>query len=136
MGKIILNGKEYVTSTTRGFPPLIYSDNEREVGVWRDGKPLYQKTFNGSFASDQTNLNINWGITGIQVLHIWGFLIPSDNPNNRVIIGNNYDESSLVIFKGVGGTGTTIRRGNVAYFGSTPTAYVTILYTKTTDTAD
>ena len=28
-----------------GFPPLIYSDQEREVGVWRDGKPLYQKTF-------------------------------------------------------------------------------------------
>lgn len=26
------------------FPPLIYSDEEREVGVWRDGKPLYQKT--------------------------------------------------------------------------------------------
>lgn len=27
-----------------GFPPLIYSDEEREVGVWKDGKPLYQKT--------------------------------------------------------------------------------------------
>lgn len=26
------------------FPPLIYSDEEREVGVWRDGKPLYQKS--------------------------------------------------------------------------------------------
>lgn len=29
-----------------GYPPLIYSDEEREIGVWRDGKPLYQKTFN------------------------------------------------------------------------------------------
>ena len=28
-----------------GFPPLIYSDEEREVGVWRDGKPLYEKTY-------------------------------------------------------------------------------------------
>lgn len=28
-----------------GFPPLIYSDDEREVGVWRDGRPLYQKSF-------------------------------------------------------------------------------------------
>lgn len=27
------------------FPPLIYSDEEREIGVWRDGKPLYQKTY-------------------------------------------------------------------------------------------
>lgn len=31
-----------------GFPPLIYSDEEREVGVWRDGKPLYQKTYIGT----------------------------------------------------------------------------------------
>ena len=27
-----------------GYPPLIYSTEEREVGVWIDGKPLYQKT--------------------------------------------------------------------------------------------
>ena len=27
------------------FPPLIYSTEEREIGVWIDGKPLYQKTF-------------------------------------------------------------------------------------------
>ena len=25
--------------------PIIYSDEEREVGVWRDGKPLYQKSY-------------------------------------------------------------------------------------------
>lgn len=117
------------------YPPLIYSDTEREVGVWRDGKPLYQRTFNGTFASDRTELNINWGITGIQVLNIWGVLVPSDNPTNRVIIGSNYDASSLVIFKGVGGTGVTVARGNSAYFGSTPMVYVTIQYTKSGDTA-
>ena len=27
-----------------GFPPLIYDTVEREVGVWTDGKPIYQKT--------------------------------------------------------------------------------------------
>jgi hypothetical protein len=27
-----------------GFSPIIYSDVEREVGVWRDNKPLYAKT--------------------------------------------------------------------------------------------
>lgn len=28
-----------------GFPPLIYSSEEREIGVWTDGKPLYEKTY-------------------------------------------------------------------------------------------
>lgn len=49
MGKIILNGTEYAGSGGSGgviYLPTIYSDEEREVGVWRDGKPLYQKTIN------------------------------------------------------------------------------------------
>lgn len=44
MGMIIINGEEYASAPKNGFPPLVYSDEEREVGVWRDGKPLYQKT--------------------------------------------------------------------------------------------
>lgn len=35
-----------LTQGTNGiFTPIIYSDNERVVGVWRDNKPLYQRTF-------------------------------------------------------------------------------------------
>lgn len=45
MGKLILNGKEYIRSIPSPFPPIIYSKEEREVGVWADGKPLYQKTW-------------------------------------------------------------------------------------------
>ena len=26
------------------FQPVIYSEDEREIGVWKDGKPLYEKT--------------------------------------------------------------------------------------------
>ena len=34
------------TGTTHSkFQPVIYSTEEREVGVWKDGKPLYEKTF-------------------------------------------------------------------------------------------
>lgn len=33
------------TGTTHSkFQPVIYSTEEREIGVWKDGKPLYQKT--------------------------------------------------------------------------------------------
>lgn len=30
-----------------GFSPVIYSDVERKIGVWRDNKPLYQRAFTG-----------------------------------------------------------------------------------------
>lgn len=35
-----------LTQGTNGiYAPVIYSDNERVIGVWRDNKPLYQRTF-------------------------------------------------------------------------------------------
>ena len=35
-----------LTQGTNGiFTPIIYSDSERVVGVWRDNKPLYQRTW-------------------------------------------------------------------------------------------
>lgn len=45
MPKIILNGIEYSGNMTIQYNnPAIYSTDEREIGVWTDGKPLYQKT--------------------------------------------------------------------------------------------
>lgn len=45
MGKQYLNGVLYGTGEIIKFSPEIYSLEEREVGVWTDGKPLYQKSF-------------------------------------------------------------------------------------------
>ena len=44
MGKQYLNGVLYGTGEIIKFSPEIYSLEEREVGVWTDGKPLYEKT--------------------------------------------------------------------------------------------
>ena len=43
------NGTIYLVSDVNAegqdnFQPIIYSENEREIGVWSDGKPLYEKT--------------------------------------------------------------------------------------------
>ena len=42
------NGTLYFITDVNGdgqsFQPVIYSTEEREVGVWTDGKPIYQKT--------------------------------------------------------------------------------------------
>lgn len=34
------------------YAPIIYSLEEREVGVWTDGKPLYARTFTSKFIND------------------------------------------------------------------------------------
>lgn len=43
-----MNGSNYFITDavpeSKEIQPVIYSDTEREIGVWRDGKPLYQKT--------------------------------------------------------------------------------------------
>lgn len=48
------NGTTYYINDINGegkdqFQPVIYSEEEREIGVWTDGKPLYQKTIKQSF---------------------------------------------------------------------------------------
>ena len=45
------------------YLPTIYSEEEREVGVWRDGKPLYQRTW--VFSSGLTVSYNSWTNTSI-----------------------------------------------------------------------
>lgn len=44
------DNKVYMLEDVNGdgsqFQPVIYSENEREIGVWTDGKPLYERVFN------------------------------------------------------------------------------------------
>ena len=47
------NGTTYYVKDINGagkdqFQPIIYSEEEREIGVWTDGKPLYEKTISSS----------------------------------------------------------------------------------------
>lgn len=125
-----------------GFPPLIYSDEEREIGVWRDGKPLYQKTIIDTTSRSIGTNYLSTGISNIDnIAEIKGVIsyggndylltIPfSDDPNSS--ISNSHIKFS------------SIYRSNgviTFYIGSDFTGanavnkvIVTIQYTKTTDT--
>ena len=63
MGKMILNGKEYVG----GENWHKYSTSERVIGEWIDGKPLYQKTiYHGqSIPAGTDNFGISCGISNV-----------------------------------------------------------------------
>lgn len=49
------SGAYHVYGLTQGtngiFTPIIYSDTERVVGVWRDNKPLYQRSYTASITA-------------------------------------------------------------------------------------
>lgn len=46
------------------FAPVIYSDTERKIGVWRDNKPLYKKTYH---FNSTVWINANGWTNGINV---------------------------------------------------------------------
>lgn len=55
MGVLVKNGKSYTGTGDLLIQPVIYSDDERCIGVWRDGKPLYQKTISFDDTMFQTD---------------------------------------------------------------------------------
>lgn len=115
---------------TDNYPPLIYSDEEREVGVWRDGKPLYQRTFRGTTSSNDNAVSVysdsEWNVVNCEgnieesadKIQIGAYL------NSSYYCGwyfDKYDSNTLKIFY------------SNQYRGKD--YVITIYYTKTTDTA-
>jgi len=57
------------TGTTHSkFQPVIYSTEEREIGVWTDGKPLYEKTLELSSIPSTSPISIDVSALNIDVM--------------------------------------------------------------------
>lgn len=118
------------------FPPLIYSDEERVVGVWRDGKPLYQKTisFNISGGTHTTSLGVtNMGMC----LMICAFKVDGTDstfiPFVDIEAGSSIDSWSVIVYRANLSSGDITYRSASRFAGQT--VYATFQYTKTSDTA-
>lgn len=115
------------------YAPVIYSDNERVIGVWRDNKPLYQRTFVYTpSATISTTTAITTLSSDIEVKDIKGVAV--NTLNNRVLplcysgsnFGTNFATSAsndlqIEIYGDTWGTNYTF--------------LATVQYTKTTDVA-
>ena len=110
-----------------GFSPVIYSDVERVIGVWRDNKPLYQKTYH---FNSLVTLNSNaWFDTGFKI-------------SDSVIVGNSVafrddnvaGQSFPVIASADIGTNQAIELLQTRNSSITISGF-TIQYTKTSDVA-
>ena len=103
------------------FQPVIYSTSEREIGVWTDGSPVYEKTFTGLSLSAGTS----WTDTGI---------LMADYSIDKLISCEARDARQS--FPAAVGTWENDTRIAVYLFVPNRTINSLIIrYTKTTDTA-
>lgn len=114
------------------FAPVIYSDTERKIGVWRDNKPLYQKTVSFNTASGGNSTTYNHGIADIDtIVDCFGVMVRADNVS--VTINNSRWEGNAEDLVGCLAGRTTISLFiNYNGYRNLP-VYITIQYTKTTD---
>lgn len=132
MGKMILNGKEYAGGGSEWHE---YSTNEKVVGKWIDGKPLYEKTILLSnsdiphydlkyISHNISNLGKVIQIQGILYIYDGGYtFLPRVQDNSTTAnIGIDITPTS-VLLKGRGNDFDTIFLGG----------HITFQYTKTTD---
>lgn len=119
-----------ITQGTNGiYAPVIYSDNERVIGVWRDNKPLYAKTWVLTIPSATGTYSFNEATPNLEnVVHteysLWGLGERGDTPwYTPATISFSGQTASYIEF----------------YFASSNYAgreiYFTSYYTKTTDVA-
>ena len=137
MSKIIFNGVDYAGGSGNYFHPVIYSDTERKIGVWRDNKPMYAKTVHiSALPSSAGSQQYPHNIANIdKVCHYESISRASSGTSvilNRVgLNGANFNGAvSYDVF-----VNTTVINITVGQDRSSIEADVTIWYTKTTDTA-
>lgn len=127
------NGKMYFITDANGdgsqFQPVIYSETEREIGVYTDGKPLYAKTFNKTVTcgSEQTTIDTNDIPNLDAIVYVEGYYA------NASI--NYYDSANYRSYTFADNTNHKLT--SFVKFGSTASvnSRLTLYYTKTTDTA-
>lgn len=125
--------KDLNNESVQGYPPLIYSDEEREIGVWRDGMPLYQKTVHvGALVQDSSWHGVSHGVANLdKCINIEAICIATNGTEFYPI--NLYrptTNTGVMVYA----TASDVYYMN-NYYSEMEDAYFTIRYTKTTDTA-
>lgn len=117
--------------------PVIYSTEEREIGVWTDGKPLYQKTIKVTSPSSSSAFQ-NMDLSSLNIdtcVSIDGYAVRNSSGTKLVYFLSSQEDASYYCFARYKKSD-----GNLNYktnFSSSTVDEVVfnIQYTKTTDTA-
>ena len=125
--------------TPQGVPAVHYSTDEQVVGTWIDGSTVYEKTYSVNFTyesltcdvafSDISNLNSIIDLKGILGNAVLFTLNGVINNSNKLIITSLHQYGD---YGYIGPEGIRIKRGDILWYGDTPSVIVTIRYTKST----
>lgn len=118
-----------IQGTESIFTPIIYSDNERMIGIWRDNKPLYQKTL--SFVGN-INPNTTNNFADVSALNIDTFV---SGLGNGYESGCGWEQLPTSTFRVHYNTNNGYLEAITGQMSISGTVYITIQYTKTTDVA-
>ena len=115
------------------YSPIIYSTEEREIGVWIDGKPLYQKTFNKMdvVLSDNNWTNNILGTTGITIKQYEGYF--ALDGYTSLFSYEYYRGSSEYFTANINSSGDINVRPNMNAGADVLAGIITIWYTKNND---
>lgn len=114
------------------YAPVVYSTEEREVGVWTDGKPLYQKTVDTGLIPNNTTKTVAHNIANIEtIVKYHGIALDSSGSNGREMPYAGFSNWNVSLYVNE----TDINIQTMQNWSSFPRSYVTIQYTKTTDVA-
>lgn len=112
----------------------VYSEQEKLVGKWLDGKPIYQKTI-----IVQPEINVTDAIIDISALNVDKIIkiegsMLTDGGNSYISIPAYYSNAAYnSVYYNVSAKQVHLRLGPQYYNYSTNVAYITLQYTKTTD---
>lgn len=114
---------------------FVCSTNERAIGQWIDGKPLYQKTIDCGALPNSATKEVAHGISNL------GRLVYANGNARRSSDGENiplpmvYANSNLISQVKVSVDSTNVKLKSDGDMSAYVESYVTLRYTKTTDTA-
>ena len=132
----LTDGKIYCISDSvggvDGYPPLIYSDQEREVGVWRDGKPLYQKTLVFQNAQLGRVDCLPHNISDVDFIFVESWEFKQTSLSSSGVIG--FESSSSDYWANLFEIASTTISYRIGSGWGAGDLYVNVRYTKTTDT--
>lgn len=129
------DGKVYMITDVNGdgsqFQPVIYSEDEREIGVWTDGKPLYEKTNIITNVTDKGWTQI-FSDSNATILLYKGYCLSNTNEKSPL---DNYVNSNTHVRTLVYDNGTKVQTEYYNQYNTLSSIVATIQYTKTTDQA-
>jgi len=120
----------YVSGNRNGITSFNFSTEERVIGTWIDGKPIYQKTIDFGGLPNNTTKTVNHGVDNLKrIIDIFGYCYSGTDGWTISLIRPGFGAYDIA----VAANSTVFYVQTVSDLSNYSECYVTIQYTKTID---